>query len=118
VNPIGCKEFYFLLDPEGAIVAYQEKELSWAGALAFSSEELARNFLHASHLEAAEIVAVDTEDHANLRTLITTLKRRLIRYLLLDLNYQTGACRQVDFDGEGLGAIRERQFVAQYPRGA
>jgi hypothetical protein len=115
VNRIGCQELYFLLDADGAIVAYQEKDQAWAGALAFSSEELARNFLRASHLEAAEIVAVDTEDRPNLHTLITTLKRRPIRYLLLDLDYHNGTCRQVDFDSDGLGVIRERQFVK--PRG-
>ncbi len=115
MNPIGCQELYFLLDTDGAIVAYQEKEQSWAGALAFSSEELARNFLRASHLEVAEIVAIDTEDRPNLRTLISTLKRRPIRFLLLDLDYHTGACRQVDFEGDGLGATRERQFVATHP---
>jgi hypothetical protein len=117
MNPIGCKELYFLLDRDGAIIAYQEKEQSWAGALAFSSEELARSFLQASHLEVAEIVAIDSEDRPNLRALITTLKRRPIRYLLLDLDYQTGACRQVDFEGDGLGAIRERQFVAAHAHG-
>jgi len=117
VNQIGCKELYFLLDADDAIVAYQEKEQSWAGALAFSSEDLARNFLGASHLEVAEIVAIDTEDQPNLRALITALKRRPIRYLLLDLDYQTGACRQVDFEGDGLGAIRERQFVAAHVHG-
>ena len=114
MNQIGCKELHFLLDADSAIVAYQEKEQSWAGALAFSSEERARNFLQVSHLEVAEIVAIDTEDHPNLRALITTLKRRPIRYLLLDLDYQTGACRQVDFEGDSLGAIHERQFVASH----
>jgi hypothetical protein len=112
VNAVSFRELYFLLDPDGAIVAYQEKEQSWAGALAFSSEESARSFLRASHLEAAEIVAIDTEDQPNLRTFINTLKRRPIRYLLLDLDYSSGACRQVDFEGDGLGSVRERQFVA------
>lgn len=116
MNELGCTELYLLLDASGAVIAYQEKEQSWAGALAFSSEELARNFLHASHLEAAEIVAIDTEDRPNLRSLVTTLKRRPIRYLLLDLDYQTGACRQIDFEGDGLGAIRGRQFVATHSR--
>jgi hypothetical protein len=111
VSAIECQELYFLLDAEGAIVAYQEKEQSWAGALAFSNEQLARNFLDASHLDVAEIVTLDIEDHANLQTFITTLKRRPIRYLLLDLDYRTGACRQVDFEGEGLGQVRERRFV-------
>jgi hypothetical protein len=114
VSLLGCKELYFLLDTDGAIIAYQEKEQSWAGALAFSSEERARNFLQVSRLEVAEIVAIDTEDHPNLRALITTLKRRPIRYLLFDLDYQTGTCRQVDFEGDGFGAIHERQFVAAH----
>jgi hypothetical protein len=114
VNPTGCQELYFLLDADGAIIAYQEKEQSWAGALAFSSEALATNFVEVSHLDVAEIVAVDTEDRPNLQALITTLKRRPIRYLLLDLDYQSGACRQVDFEGDGLGAISERQFVADH----
>ena len=117
MNQIGCKELYFLLDHDGAIIAYQEKEQSWAGALAFSSEERARHFLEASHLEVAEIVALDSEDSPNLRALITTLKRRPIRYLLLDLDYQTGACRQADFAGDSLGAIRERQFVPAHTHG-
>jgi hypothetical protein len=114
VNPTGCKELYLLLDDSGAIVAYQEKEQSWAGALAFSSEDLARNFLDASRLEVSEIVAIDTEDRPNLQGLIASLKRRPIRYLLLDLDYRTGACQQVDFEGDGLGAMRERQFAATH----
>jgi len=114
VNPIGCKELHFLLDADGAVIAYQEKEQSWAGALAFSSEALAQRFLESSHLEVAEIVTVDTEDQQNLSALITTLKRRPIRYLLLDLDYQTGLCRQVEFEADGLGAVRERQFVAAH----
>jgi hypothetical protein len=114
VNPIGCKELYFLLDTDGAIIAYQERDQSWAGALAFSSEELAMNFLRASNLEVAEIAALDVEDGSNVRTLISSLKRRPIRYLLLDLDYETGACRQVDFEGDNLGAMRERKFVATH----
>ncbi len=112
MNPIDCRELHFLLDPDGAIIAYQEKDQSWAGALAFSREELARNFLQVSRLEASEIVSIDLDDSLNLRALIATLKRRPIRYLLLDLDYHTGACRQVDFDGDTLGAVRERQFTA------
>jgi hypothetical protein len=114
VNQLGCEDLYFLLDADGAIIAYQEKEQSWAGALAFSSEALATNFLQASRLEAAEIVAVAIEDRPNLRALITALKRRPIRYLLLDLDYQTGVCRQIDFEGDALGGVRERQFVASH----
>jgi hypothetical protein len=114
MNASGCKELFFLLDGNGAIIAYQEKEHSWAGALAFSSEELARKFLEMSRLDAAEIVAVDADDAANLSELIAMLKRRPIRYLLLDLDYQSGKCRQVDFEHNGLGMVRERQFVAAH----
>jgi hypothetical protein len=109
--PIDCQELFFLLDQEGAIIAYQELEQSWAGALAFSSEESARSFLRVSHVQAAEIVAVGTNDYPNLRALIAALKRRPIRYLLLDLDYQTGSCRQVEFEGDGLGSAGERLFV-------
>jgi hypothetical protein len=115
VNPSGCKELYFLLDGTGAIIAYQETEQSWAGALAFSSEALARQFQAVSKLEASEVAAIDADDRTSLGELVTALKRRPIRYLLLDLDYQTGKCRQVDFDGDGLGAIRERQLVAHQP---
>jgi hypothetical protein len=117
MSSLACKELYFLLDRDGAVIAYQEKEQSWAGALVFSNEELANKFLQASRLDVAEIAAIDSEDRQNLRTLITTLKRRPIRYLLLDLNYHTGLCQQVDFEGDNLGALHERQFVAPRPSG-
>jgi len=111
VNPTGCKELHFLLDESGAIIAFQEKEQSWAGALAFSSEELAHKFLEQSRLDASEVVAIDMDDSQNLSVLVSNLKRRPIRYLLLDLDYQRGTCRQVDFDGDSLAGVRERQFV-------
>ncbi|HJU27903.1 MAG TPA: hypothetical protein VJ718_01970, partial [Candidatus Binataceae bacterium] len=99
MNALGCDELHFLLDADGAFIAYQEKDQSWAGALAFSSEERAREFTALSRLDAAEVVAVALEDEANVAALIAALKRRPIRYLLLDLDYHTGKCRQVDFDG-------------------
>ncbi|HTT77077.1 MAG TPA: hypothetical protein VMF50_14000 [Candidatus Binataceae bacterium] len=105
------RELHFLLDREGALIAFQEKDHSWAGALAFSSEDLARRLADQSRLEAAEIAVIDTGDHASVAALITTLKRRPIRYLLLDLDYQTGQCRQVDFEGDSFGAITSRQFT-------
>jgi len=114
VNQIGCKELHFLIDDQGAIIAYQEKDQSWAGALAFSSEELARRFVGLSHLDAAEIVAIATDDRESVAALVNAMKRRPIRYLLLDLDYHSGKCRQVDFEGDGLGAVREREFVAAH----
>ncbi len=117
MNALACGELHFLLDSEGAIIAYQEKDQSWAGALAFSSEESAREFARLSRLDAAEIAAVATDDRASIAALIAALKRRPIRYLLLDLDYHTGKCRQVDFDGDALGATRERQFTAAHQHG-
>jgi hypothetical protein len=117
VNTVECPELHFLLDSAGAVIAYQEKDQSWAGALAFSSEENARNFLRLSRLDATEIAAVSTEDSASIAALIAAMKRRPIRYLLLDLDYHSGKCRQVDFEGDALGAVKERQFVAEHHHG-
>lgn len=117
MNALRCDELYFLLDHDGSIIAYQEKDQSWAGALAFSSERLAREFAALSRLDAAEVAAVVTDDRANLAALIAALKRRPIRYLLLDLDYHSGKCRQVDFEGDALGAVREREFSAAHHHG-
>ena len=111
------KELHFLLDSEGAFIAFQEEGTSWAGALAFSSEELARKFVELSRLDAAEIAAVATEDRESVAALVTAMKRRPIRYLLLDLDYHTGHCHQIDFEHEGFGAVKERQFDAQHRHG-
>ena len=86
MNALDCEELHFLLDNRGAIIAFQEKEQSWAGALAFSSEELARKFAELSHLDVAEIAAIACDDHGSVAALITALKLRPIRYLLLDLD--------------------------------
>jgi hypothetical protein len=112
VNSLDCRELNFLLDREGGIIAFQEKEQSWAGALVFSSEELAHRFIAASRLEVAEVAAVASDDHESIAGLITAMKKRPIRYLLLDLDYRTGECRQVDFDGARLGVVTPRQFTA------
>jgi hypothetical protein len=117
VNALGCDELHFLLDADGAVIAYQEKDQSWAGALAFSSEELARKFAALSRLDAAEVAAIAIDDRENVATLIAALKRRPIRYLLLDLDYHTGKCRQIDFDGDALGSVRDREFVAAHDHG-
>ena len=114
MNSLDCGELNFLLDREGAIIAFQEKEQSWAGALVFSSEELARRFIAASRLDVAEVAAVASDDHESIAALIAAMKKRPIRYLLLDLDYHTGECRQVDFDGANLGAVTPRQFTAAH----
>lgn len=114
MNALGLKELHFLLDASGALIAFQEREQSWAGALAFSSEDLARGFVAISHLEVAELASLATDDRASIAALIAALKRRRIRYALLDLDYHSGRCTQIDFEGEGFGAATERQFVAAH----
>jgi hypothetical protein len=114
VNDVGIKEFHFLLDSDGAVIAFQEKDQSWAGALAFSSEALANDFLRLSHLDAAEIATVEADDKESIAALVVALKKRPIRYLLLDLDYRSGNCRQIDFEGNSLGAITERRFTAAH----
>ena len=113
MSTLSCEELNFLLDREGAIVAFQEKDQSWAGALVFSSEDLARRFVAASQLEVADVASISTDDSDSIAALITALKKRPIRYLLLDLDYRTGACHQIDFEGTQLGAVTPRQFVAR-----
>jgi len=117
MSGLDYNELHFLLDADGAIIAFQEKEQSWAGALAFSREENARRFVESSHLEAAEIAAVALSDRANVAGLIAALKRRPIRYVLLDLDYHSGKCLQVDFEGDGFGPAQERQFTAEHHHG-
>jgi hypothetical protein len=106
-------ELHFLLDRAGAVIAFQEKEQSWAGALAFSNEETARRFIAASRVEVAEIASIAADDQEGIAGLIAALKKRPIRYLLLDLDYRTGACRQVEFEGNRLGKSLARQFEAR-----
>jgi hypothetical protein len=114
VSTLDSAELNFLLDHAGAIIAFQEKDQSWAGALAFSSEALAHRFIAASHLEVAEVATVDVADRVGIAALITALKKRPIRYLLLDLDYHAGTCRQIDFDGVSLGAVTSRHFTAPH----
>ncbi|MGH7934342.1 MAG: hypothetical protein ACREQN_14440 [Candidatus Binataceae bacterium] len=112
MNALDCSELHFLLDRDNAFIAFQEKDNSWAGALAFSSEERARQLVALSHLDVAEIAAIATDDHESVAALVSAMKRRLIRYVLLDLDYHTGVCRQVEFEADGFGAVTERRFTA------
>jgi hypothetical protein len=115
VSALASKELHFLLDAEGALIAFQEKEQSWAGALVFSSEQNARRFIELSHLEVAEIASLAADDRDSIAALIAAMKRRPIRYALLDLDYHSGQCMQLDFEGDGFGTATERQFVAAHP---
>ena len=105
------KELHLLLDSAGAVIVFQEKGATWAGVLAFSSEDQARDFCRTSNLDAAEVAAISTEDTQAVAGLIASIKRRAIRNLLLDLDYKTGACTQIDFEGDTFGAATPRQFT-------
>jgi hypothetical protein len=111
LSALAAKELHLLLDAAGALIVYQEEGAHWAGVLGFSSEARAREFVAASHLDAAETAAIDPADAAQVASLIEAVKRRAVRYLLLDLAWRTGECVQVEFDGLGFGAARERRFT-------
>lgn len=116
MNILQYNELYFLLDHDGGLIAFQEKDRSWAGALAFSSEQIARQFIEISNLDVAEIAAISTADSESVAALITAMKRRPIRHLLLDLDYRTGHCLKVEFEGDQFGSVEEHQFVADHQR--
>ena len=105
------EEIHLLLDDKGALIVFQENGASWGGVLAFSSDERAREFCRQSNLDAAEIGAIATGDAEAVATLVKSIKRRAIRNILLDLDYKTGVCLQVEFDGDALGPAASRQFT-------
>ena len=104
-------EIHLLLDSAGALIVFQEKGAAWAGVLAFTTEDKARDFCARSNLDAAEIGAIATGDREAVAALVSSIKRRAIRNLLLDLDYKTGRCTQIDFDGDAFGAATPRQFT-------
>lgn len=108
-------ELHFLLDSAGALIVFQETDASWTGVLAFSSEARAREFLRQSNLDAAEIAAIATGDRAGIAQLIALVKRRAVRNLLLDLDYATGACTRIEFEGDALGRASDHQFSPPHP---
>ena len=105
------KEIHLLLDADGALIVFQEKGAPWAGVLAFTSEDKAREFCRQSHLDAAEIGAISTDDREAVAALVNSIKRRAIRNLLLDLDYKTGTCTQIDFEDDTFGAETARQLT-------
>jgi len=44
------------------------------------------------------------------------VKHRAVRNLLLDLDYKTGACTQVEFDGDRFGESSQRQMTPHATR--
>ena len=59
-------EIHLLLDSAGALIVFQEKGAAWAGVLAFSSEDKAREFCRVSNLDAAEVAAISGHPRRNL----------------------------------------------------
>ncbi len=105
------KEIHLLLDSGGALIVFQERGATWAGVLAFTSEDKAREFCRQSHLDAAEVGTISTHDREAVAALVNSIKRRAIRNLLLDLDYKAGTCTQIDFDGDSFGAETARQLT-------
>jgi hypothetical protein len=112
--PTDLAEYYFLLDGAGSIVVYQEKDTSWLGVLAFSSNSKAQEFVDASKLEVSEIVAISASDVPSIAGLISQVKKRAVRNLLLNLDYQSGACTIIEFEGDRFGAARKWQFSPKH----
>ena len=112
--PANLTEIYFLLDGGGSLIVYQEKDTSWLGVLAFSSEANAREFVEASKLDVSDIVAISAPDAESIAGLIAQVKKRLVRNLLLDLNYTSGECTIVEFEGDRLGPTRKWQFEPKH----
>ena len=108
--PPNLTELYFLLDGAGSLVVYQEKDTSWLGVLGFSSEAKARAFVDASKLDVSEVVAIAASDTESIAGLIAQVKKLLVRNLLLDLDYASGECTIVEFEGDGLGPARPWRF--------
>ena len=111
MSALAAKELHLLLDSSGALIVYQEEGTHWAGVLGFSSEARAREFVAKIHLEVAETGAMDPADPAQVASLVNAVKQRAVRYLLLDLDWQSGECVQVEFEGSSFGASHERRFT-------
>ncbi len=106
-----ASEIHFLLDSAGALIVFQEKDASWVGVLGFTTEDNAREFCRVSNLDAAEIASISPSDPEAVAALIKSVKHRAVRNLLLDLDYKTGACTQVEFDGDRFGDAAPRQMT-------
>ena len=100
-------ELHFLLDSTGALIVFQETDSPWANVLAFSTENRAREFIRQSKVEVAEIAAIAAGDVGEIAKLIRSVKPRAVRNLLLDLDYASGGCRAVEFEGDALGIARD-----------
>lgn len=106
----GGGDLYFLLDRDGALVAYRENIAPWAGVVAFTSEAAARKFSRDSAGRDWEVAAVALGDEASLSSIIKQVKSGGIRHLLLDLDYRRGDCTRYELEGDWLGSSKPHQF--------
>ncbi|MGO9452841.1 MAG: hypothetical protein ACLQDV_17670 [Candidatus Binataceae bacterium] len=106
-----AEEFHFLLDAAGALIVFQETGAPWASVLAFSSEDRARKFVRRSKLEVVEIAAIAADDLEAMSELVRSVKPRSVRNLLLDLDYASGECIAIEFEGDALGIAREYRLT-------
>jgi len=106
----GGGDLYFLLDRNGALLAFREHVAPWAAVVAFSSEAGAARFSRDSSSDGCEIAAVEAGDESSLRAIINQVKSRGIRYLLLDLDYRRGDCTRYEFEGDWFGPSQPHQF--------
>lgn len=108
-----CPQLHLVLDRDGAVMAFRESLMPWAGMVAFTSEAGALKFCRDSGIAGAQVAAVDMSDEASLRALIAQVKPKGIRHLLLDLDYKDGSCVQYEFEADWFGASRPHRFQAQ-----
>jgi hypothetical protein len=116
LSALAAKELHLLLDSSGALIVYQEQQRHWAGVLGFSSASRAREFIAQSHLEVAETGAIDPADPEQVASLVNAVKPRAVRYLLLDLDWRSGECVQVEFEGSAFGVSRAHRFAPHQHR--
>ncbi|HKM99929.1 MAG TPA: hypothetical protein VJX23_05395 [Candidatus Binataceae bacterium] len=106
-----AEEFHFLLDASGALIVFQETGAPWASVLAFSTEDRAREFVRRSKLEVAEVAAIAADDVEAMSELVRSVKPRAVRNLLFDLDYASGECIAIEFEGDALGIAREYRLT-------
>lgn len=104
-------ELFFVLDPQGGLVAFRENLAPWAGVVMFSSEAAALQFCRDSGAHDATVAAVATSDADSLRAIIGQVKLKGIRYLLLDLDYRQGTCIRYELEGDWFGTAQPHRFT-------
>ena len=111
MTAVSWPRLYFISDSSSGLVAFQETRSAWAGVLAFSDVARAEQFRSERALKETEIVGIETSDTGSIAALIAKVKKRSVRCLMVDLDYKTGRYSQIEFVGDRLGDVSERQLV-------